>query len=79
MQRSSGRRARVNFVLKGPYNGKPSVDHWADELAEYNKGIGYFQRRDDDDYKSESDDEPDVRPPEHPYRNMLSTSEGAAP
>lgn len=71
MQEKTNKRPRVSFVLTGSYDGKPSIDHWADELAEYNKGIGYFQRKDDDDYKSESDDEPDVRPQSHPYKVFI--------
>ncbi|KAH0786300.1 hypothetical protein GPJ56_009785 [Histomonas meleagridis] len=62
-------RLRVKFNISGSYDGKPSIDHWGDELAEYDKGIGYFQRKKDaDDYPSDEDDLPDVRPPGRPYR-----------
>jgi hypothetical protein len=60
---------RVTWVIEPRRGDEPKAKFdLSFELAEYNLGIGKFQRRDDktvDDYSS--DDEPDVRPPEHPY------------
>lgn len=65
-------RPHVTFVFHEDYTGKPS-EHPFDEVGEYDLGIGKFQRRshDDDDYEASSSDEPDVRPPDRPYRKQL--------
>jgi hypothetical protein len=51
-------------------NYKPSTGKGFDmafELAEYNLGIGRFQRQPDNKEDYSSSDEPDMRPPDHPY------------
>jgi hypothetical protein len=37
------------------------------EIAEYNLGIGRFERQPSNEEDYSSSDEPDVRPPNHPY------------
>jgi hypothetical protein len=59
---------RVTWEIDPNY--KPSTGKGFDmafELAEYNLGIGRFQRRPENEDDYSSSDEPDIRPPDHPY------------